>query len=179
MIFGLAYMILIFGVMMTGMIGLLSIQEQFLIPDFLRYILFFVGFIMCFVSLFMIHGRAMKTGVNHLLEFGKPSRIIWFYVHKDGSIKITPAVRDVEGQLYSKELDAQINEMKSYRLFDHSIRFVPEGIGHAVDLGMCLYAQLLKNKWGFGSLREARDNRKFYESKTKTVLSQEYCGEEQ
>jgi len=177
MIFTIGYMLLMFGVLMAGLIGLLPLQSQIFIPDIFRYVFFFIGFIMAFFGMFMIHTRAIKTGVNHLLETGKPNRIIWFYVYKDGSIKITPAMRDIEAQLYSPELDAQIHEMKSYRLFDHSVRFVPEGIGHAVDLGMCLYAQFLRTKWGFASLRKARKQRRFYESKTKPILSDEYLME--
>jgi len=177
MIFTISYILLLFGLLMAGLIGLLPLPQQFFIPDIFRYVFFLIGCLMAFFGLFMIQGRAIKTGVNHLLEIGKPNRIIWFYVYKDGSIKITPSMRDIESQLYSPELDAQIHEMKSYRLFDHSIRFVPEGIGHAVDLGMCLYAQFLKTRWGFASLRKARDKRKLLEPQSKTVLSEEYVKE--
>ena len=92
---------------------------------------------------------------------------------------ITPSMREVEGQLYSPELDAQIQDIKSYRLFDHSVRIVPEGIGHSVDLGKCLYAQFLKTKYGFENLREAREGGKRlfgkipFPPKTKPVVSTE------
>lgn len=126
------------------------------IPVMGKYMLFIMGTIIAFIGLFILQTRAMKTGANHLLEFGRPNNIIWFYVHRDGTIKITPALREIEGQLYSPELDAQIQDYKSYRLFDHSIRFVPEGIGHAADLDMILYVTLLKDKYGFNNIREAR-----------------------
>jgi len=157
MIFMLAYMFIFFGVVMGGIIGLMPLQEQLMIPDFLRYIFFFLGFILAFVGLSLVHSRASKTGAVHILEFGRPGKLLWFYAYRDGTIKITPSIRDVEGQLYNAELDAQIHDYKSYKLFDHSVRFVPEGIGHSVDLDYCLYTGLLKTKYGFASLREARE----------------------
>jgi len=175
MIFILSTMVIIFGAIMSGMSGILPITSLVGVPYFLRILLFMIGLILILVGLMMIYGRAVKTGAVHLLDWGRPNRIIWFYVYKDGSIKITPAVRDVEGQLYSPELDAQIHEMKSYRLFDHSVRFVPEGTGHAIDLGLCLYAAFLKTKHGFSNLRQARKSffNKFGIRTTKPVLSKE------
>jgi len=157
MLFMMAYMFIFIGVFLAGLFGLMPAQMQLDIPDALRMIMFMFGFLLAFVGVFLIQGRALKTGVNHLLEYGNPKKIIWFYVYRDGTIKITPAMRDVEGLLYSKELDAAVQDMKSYRLFDHSIRFVPEAIGHAADLDMCLYAHVLKTKWGFNNIITARD----------------------
>ena len=157
MLFMMAYMFIFIGVFLAGLFGLMPIDLQIGIPDVLRMIMFMFGFLLAFVGVFLIQGRALKTGVGHLLEYGNPKKIIWFYVYRDGTIKITPAMRDVEGLLYSKELDAAVQDMKSYRLFDHSIRFVPEAIGHAADLDMCLYAQVLKTKWGFNIIITARD----------------------
>ena len=156
MIFVFHYMLIFFGLLMSGVIGLMPIQEQFMIPGWLRFGMFGVGLILAIVGITMVHGRALKTGAVHLLEWGKPGKILWFYAHKDGTLRVTPAMREVEGHLYSKELDAQIMDLKSYRLFDHSVRFVPEGIGHSVDLGMCLYVAFLKNRWGFTNIRETR-----------------------
>jgi len=156
MMFFLAYMLLFFGVVLAGIVGLVPANEQFIIPTFFRYILFMVGSLISFMGLILLHGRAKKTGAHHLIEPGKPGLINWFLVYPDGDIKITPSVRDVEGQLYSKELDAQIQELKSYRIFDHSIRFVLEGTGHAADLGMCVYTKLLKTKYGYENLKQAR-----------------------
>jgi len=144
------------GIFMCGIIGLLPLDAQFMIPDMFRYIMFAFGGMISFIGFIILKSRADKTGAGHLLEFGRPGTINWLYIHKDGTIKITPAMREVEGQLYSPGLDAQIRELKSYRLFDHSIRFVPEGIGHAIDLDMVLYANLLKTKYGFASLKDAR-----------------------
>ena len=160
---------------MSGISGLLPLEAMVGVPYGLRILLFIVGIILVFVGLVMIYGRANKTGAIHLLEWGTPDKIIWFYIYKDGSIKITPAMREVEGQLYNQELDAQIHEMKSYRLFDHSIRFVPEGTGHAVDLGLCLYAMFLKTKHGFANLRQARKTffTKFGVKSTRPITSNE------
>jgi hypothetical protein len=131
---------------------------------------FFVGIVISFIGLFMLYTRAKKTGAEHLLDFGKPGTAIWFYFYRDGTLKITPSIREIGQTLYSKELDAQINDLKSYKLFDLNIRAVPEGLGHAVDLDMVLYSTLLKNKWGFSSLKEARESSKGY---GKDIISDE------
>jgi len=159
MIFMFAYMLVMFGLIMASLAGLMPASAQEMIPDFFRFILFFVGLILSIMGIMMLQTRANKTGANHLLEFGRPDRIIWFWVQRDGTVKITPAVKEVEGTTYSKDLDAIINDFKSYRLFDHSIRFVPEGLGHSVDLDVVLYCTLLKNKFGFANLREARNGK--------------------
>lgn len=156
MIFALVFIFTFVGMILCGIIGLMPLEAQFAIPDIFRLIMFMFGIMVVFIGLIIIHSRAQKTGAIHLLEFGRPGIINWLYVHKDGTIKITPGMREVEGQLYSPGLDAQIRELKSYRIFDHSIRIVPEGIGHAVDLDMVLYANLLKTKYGFASLKDAR-----------------------
>lgn len=158
MIFFLVFMLTFFGLFLCGIIGLLPLETQFIIPEMFRMIMFLLGCVITFMGLMILLSRAKKTGSNHLLEFGKPGTINWLYVHSDGTIAITPALREVEGQLYSPSLDAQIKDLKSYRIFDHSIRIVPEGIGHAVDLDMVLYANLLKTKYGFASLKDARKN---------------------
>ena len=156
MIFGLVLMFMVFGLLLAGLPGLIPGVLQHQIPDFFRLFFIMIGGVIQFIGFVILHGRADKTGCTHLLEFGKPGTINWLYVYKDGEIKITPSMRDVESQLYSKDLDAQIRELKSYRIFDHSIRIVPEGVGHATDLDMVLYANLLRSKWGFQSIRGAR-----------------------
>jgi len=176
MIFFMAFMLIMFGIIMAGIVGIMPIQTIIFVPYSMRITLFMVGLIIGCMGLMILWGRAKKTGGDHILEIGRPSKILWFYVYRDGTIKITPTMREVEGHLYSPELDAQIQDMKSYRLFDHPVRIVPEGIGHAVDLGMCLYAQFLKTKYGFENMREARDGRnKFipFMGGSKPILSNE------
>ena len=181
MMFFMAYMMLFFGIFIAGVVGLLPIESQFFIPGYFRILLFAFGMLVSYMGLIMIHGRAIKTGVHHFIEPGRPNKIMWAYVHRDGSIKFTPSMREVEGQLYCKELDAQIQDMKSYRVFDHPVRIVPEGTGHAIDLGMCLYAQFLKTKYGFANLKEAREGgfNIFGFPQSKPALSQEYVGEDE
>jgi len=180
MIFMMSFMLVILGLVMSGISAMLPIQTLSAVPYMFRIILFMVGVIMACMGFILLWGRAKKTGADHLLEPGRPSRILWFYVYRDGTIKITPAMREVEGQLYSPEMDAQIQDMKSYRLFDHPVRFVPEGVGHAVDLGKCLYAQFLKTKYGFESIREAREGKKFipFLGGKKQTLSKELTDED-
>jgi len=157
MIFFLAIMLMLFGFILAGISGILPIMMVAQIPLFLRIMLFVVGIIIAMVGYIILYGRADKTGAKYLIEPAKRGEHLWFYAYRDSSIMITPGIRKVESQLYAPELDAQIQEYKSYRIFDHSVRFVPEGIGHAVDLGMCLYAQLLKGRYGFERIEEARD----------------------
>ena len=156
MMFFMAFMLLFFGFMMASIPSMLPIELAASIPPGMRVALIFMGFLIACIGIIMLWIRAKKTGAEHILEPGRPGTIIWFYVYRDGTIKITPSIREVEGQLYSKELDAQIHDLKSYRLFDHSVRFVPEGIGHAADLDMILYVTLLKTKFGFSNIMEAR-----------------------
>jgi len=151
MILGFMFMLLMFG-------SIVSLMGFFMPAGFEAFSILFwgVGLSIQSVGAFMVWSRAHKTGVWHFLDPGRPGTIKWFYVERDGSVKITDSMREVEGSLYSKEMDALIKDMKSYKLFDHSVRFVPAGIGHSVDLDMCLYAHMLKTKWGFNNLREAR-----------------------
>jgi len=170
MLFSLSYIFLFVGLIMAGIMGLMPTGFQSVIPDIFRFVFFMFGCVLCFIALFLIQGRALKTGTIHLLDYGKPGTINWLYVHTDGTIEITPSLREVEGQLYSPKLDAQIKELKSYRIFDHSIRIVPEGVGHAVDLDMVLYANLLRSKNGITNLRQARDS---VFRKTEPIVSNE------
>jgi len=179
MIFGLVMMFLIGGILFASLPGLLPGSMQLVIPDIFRYLFFMIGTIISFIGFIILKGRADKTGTIHLLDFGRPGTINWLYVYKDGEIKITPSMRDIESQLYSKDLDAQIRELKSYRIFDHSVRIVPEGVGHASDLDMVLYANLLRSKWGFHSLRAARSGIRNYLINALTQEKQDELPEEQ
>lgn len=167
MYFMMAYMMTFIGIMLAGIFGLMPIDIYYTIPDFLKMMFLIVGMILSFFGLLLLHIRSIKVGANHLIAPGRPENILWFYVYRDGTIKITPSFRDVENQLYAKELDAQIHDLKSYKLFDHSIRFVPEGVGHTVDFDMCLYAYILKTRYGFSNILQARKN--IFGSKEKLV----------
>lgn len=162
MIFFFVFMLVMFGIIIAAIPGLTPLEVQAMIPDGFRILFFFLGIMISFIGLFILFTRAKKTGAEHILDFGKPGTAIWFYVYRDGTLKITPAIREIGQTLFSKELDAQINDLKSYKLFDHNVRIVPEGLGHATDLDMVLYTTLLKHKWGFSSLREARESNKGY-----------------
>lgn len=151
------YMLMSIGIIFSGFMSFLPTPYFQIVPPVFRYLFVIIGFIIANVGYVIVWGRLHKTGAKWLVNPPRRGEHIWFYVHRDGSILITPGVRKVESQLYSPELDAQIQEFKSYRLFDHSVRFVPEGIGHAVDLNMCLYATMSKGKYGFEKLQDARE----------------------
>ncbi|GAH35219.1 unnamed protein product, partial [marine sediment metagenome] len=151
MILGLMFMLIMIGYMVT-LIG-------FFMPtpyETLGIFFWMFGIMISFMGGYMVWSRAHKTGVFHFLDPARPGDIKWLYAEQDGSIKITASMREVESSLYSRELDALIKDLKSYKLFDHSVRLVPAGIGHSADLDICLYTHMLKNKWGYNSIREAR-----------------------
>ena len=160
MYFILAIMFVMIGVSIAGVCALLPLDMlvslELSMPGF--GILFVgMGLLLSMVGMIMLWIRAIKVGANHLIAPGRPDKILWFYFFKDDSVKIIPARRDVEGLLYSKKLDASVQEVKAYHLFDHPVRFVPEGLGHTADLNACLYAYFIKSKFGFKTIKEARE----------------------
>lgn len=152
----LSMMLIILGCFIAGITGLVNPLELYQIPGIMRVMPMFIGIIMSMAGFMLLMTRAKKTGVIHLLKPSKPGLINWLYVHKSGEIEITPSVREIEGMLYSPKLDAMIHDVKRYNIYDHNIRVVAEGHGHAEDLGMCLYATYLKKK-GFKDIFHARD----------------------
>jgi len=133
------------------------IPETMAFSMILKVMLMMFGFMLPFVGTVILYGRAKKTTAIHLINPSKKGECLWLYAYRDDYMMFTPGIREVESQLYSPELDAQIQEYKSYHMADHTIKVVPEGIGHAIDIGMCLYTQLMKNKWGFEKIQEARE----------------------
>lgn len=157
MYFLLAIMFVMGGVGIASAYSFLPLEVIYQMPPGFGTIMMGVGLLMAMVGIILLWIRAIKVGANYLINPGRPDRILWFYIFPDNSVKIVPAKRDVEGFLYSKKLDATVQELKSYHLFDHPIRFVPEGLGHTADLDACLYAYFLKSKFGFKSIKEARE----------------------
>ena len=68
------YMFFMGGLMLFAMSMFLPPE----IPVMGKYMLYIMGTIIAFIGLFILQTRAMKTGANHLLEFGRPNNIIWF-----------------------------------------------------------------------------------------------------
>jgi len=158
MFLGIAYACVIFGCIISGIIGLFSVDVQFIIPDFFRYLFFICGLFIAFAGVMFLHLRLRKTGVIHFVPPGSPKKIIWLYARKNGDIDIFPSVRKAEGQLYSKDIDGQITDVKSYRIHDHPVRVVAESIGHTLDLDFVMYVNLLQDKHGLKSLSAAREH---------------------
>jgi len=158
MFLGIAYACVIFGCIIAGIMGLFSADVQLIIPDFFRYLFFMCGLIIAFTGIMVLHLRMTKTGVIHFIPPGSPRRIIWLYVRKNNDIEIFPGVNKAEGQLYSKKIDGQIQDIKSYRMHDTPVRIVAESIGHTLDLDYVLYVNLLKDKYGLKSLKAAREH---------------------
>ena len=151
-------MSLIGGAIMGGLGWLTPPEMQMGIPGFFRILMFIIGLIFVFVGPLLVHMRAINTTTNHIIEPSKPGRINWLYAYKDGEIMFTPSMREVGSQLYNKELDAQIvADLKSYKMYDHHIRIVPEGLAFSQDLDYVLFADLLKTKHGYENLKEARE----------------------
>ena len=160
----LMMMMTIFGLLMVSLAGFLPPTPAF---GFLKLALMGLGFLLPFVGILMMTGRMSKVGIISLLNPAKPNEVIWFYIRKDGTVLITPAFRALEGMTKNpkmsrdlieggKRLAPMVQDLKSYRLFDHQVRFVPEDIGHTVDHRHVLYAKVLKNKYGFENIRDGR-----------------------
>lgn len=146
---GIMLLLVMFGLMICGVSGHapgIALQGLF----------FIIGIIIAFVGILILYGRAIKTGAIYLLQPAQPDNMIWFYIQRDGTVKITPAFRRIEGMSESKEMDSIIQDMKAYRIFDHQIRFVPEDLGHSADVKHCVYARIMKNKYGFESIKDGR-----------------------
>jgi len=144
------------GVIISSFCGLMPGDVQLVIPYYFRFLAFMVGMLISFIGIVILYMRTLSTGSNHLIAPGRPGTVLWFFVYADGEIRILPSKRTGEGQLYNAELDSQVIDVKTYSLGDHKIRIVPEVVGHAVDLDFVLYVNLLKNRYGFENLREAR-----------------------
>jgi len=152
----LSFIFILTGFMIGASGYILPLDLYFNIPDMFKLIMVFVGAIFVIAGYMLIILRAQKTGAIHLLKAGKPDRHIWFYIHRDSTVQITPSVRVAEGQLYNSDLDSQIISARSYRLADHNICIVPEVVGHGIDVDYVLYVNLLESIYGLENLKDAR-----------------------
>jgi len=159
MYFGITYILFLVGIVIASFCGIMPAEVQPNIPYSFRGLAFFIGSLICFMGLVLLWIRCKKTGADHLIRPGRPGLINWIYVYKDGEMRILPAIRAGEGQLYNPDLDAQVIDAKTYTMGDHRFRIVPEIVGHAVDLDYVIYADLLHTKYGFENLRQARKGR--------------------
>lgn len=150
------YILMLLGIVISSICGLMPVSVQLIIPFYFRFLAFMIGALMAFIGIVIVWIRARKTGAAHLIAPGRPGLINWFYIYGDGEVRITPGMRAGEGQLYNPDLDAQIPDVKTYSLCDHKIRFVPEVVGHAVDIDYVLYVNLMDSMYGFENIREAR-----------------------
>ena len=152
MLFARSWMLLLIGLVLMVFSTIFAIAIPFMI------VLFFtlIGAILIIVSLLFIQIRSYDGGIIHLLEDRKPKHINWLYVYGDYDIFVTPSIRQLEKHSYSKKLDQQIVDFKTYNFAGHKVRIVPEGVGHSVDLGKCLYATHAKQKWNIKTLNELR-----------------------
>lgn len=147
-------MIMIIGIALLVICILLG---WVLIPFIVVLLFMIMGVILILFSLLLIHMRATQSTLGYLLEDPVRGTVHWAYVYGDYDIRITPALRQLEKHSYSKKLDQQIQEFKTYNLAGHKIRIVPEGIGHSIDLGNCLYANFAKRAWNTKTLIELRN----------------------
>jgi len=159
MYFGITYIMFVVGIFISSFCGLMPADIQTKIPYEFRGLAFFIGLMVCFMGLVLLWIRCKKTGADHLIRPGRPGLINWIYIYKDGEMRILPAIRAGEGQLYNEDLDAQVIDAKTYTMGDHRFRIVPEIVGHAVDMDYVIYADLLHTKYGFENLRQARQGR--------------------
>lgn len=147
--FGMGVLVSFIGLMMGSLFSLLPID----VPPTISVSFFMFGSILFVVGQFMILIRLKKTGAIHLLDVGNPDKIIWFYIRKDGTVRITPSIRKAEAMLYNQDMDAHVPDIKGYQLADHQIRFILEETGSVADLDYCMYANVLRSKYGFENLQ--------------------------
>lgn len=155
MYFGLMFCMVLAGVLTCSIPGLVS---WYAIPPVEFVVIsFFVGIVLIMCGVMILAFRIQKTGASYLIRPAKPGYPVWFYIYKDGEVRIVGGERSGEGFVMCKDLDADIPDLKSYSLADHKIRFVPEGCAHAVDLDMVEYAQIIDRKHHFENIKKARD----------------------
>lgn len=152
----LSLLFIIAGFLLAASGYLIPMDVYFSIPDMFKLVLVFVGGIFTIAGWMILILRAQKTGAIHLLKPGKPDQHIWFYIHRDSTMQITPSIRVAEGQLYNSDLDSQIISARSYRLADHNICIVPEVVGHGIDIDYVLYVNLLESIYGLENLKDVR-----------------------
>jgi len=173
--FGIMFIMMLAGTTLASFISFMPGDIQYVIPYEFRFLFWFVGMMMAFVGVNILYRRCRIVGANHLINPGRPGTVLWFFFYRDGECRILPCKRAGEGQLYSADLDSQIIDVKTYSLCDHKIRIVPEVVGHAVDLDYVGYVDVLKTKWGFENMRQARQgwlNEKL--GKTKEIVDKEH-----
>jgi len=154
MYMGLSAVMIFMGLLVASFCGLARTWVP--IPASFSLLCFFFGFVLAFAGLMILFIRIHKLGLNWLIAPGRPWIQLWFYIYKDGEVRVTPGIRLGEGLLYSPKLDATIPDVRTYSFGDHKIRFVPEAMGHACDLDMVQYVQILRHKRGWTNMRQAR-----------------------
>jgi len=155
MILILLMMFMCFGLLLAYVAGNLPMM-MFLPDPTMSYMLLGMAFVISFVGFIIVATRAKKTGAGHLLDFGHPDKILWFYIQKNAIVKISSGAHGIEGISKNKELDLIVQDKKTYRIYDHTCVFVPEHIGHTVNAKHVLYAKELKQDEGFENLRDGR-----------------------
>ena len=156
MYFFFTFVLTLFGIIVAGICGLLPWETYVTVPSEIRYGMFVFGMILPIAGQFLLYMRADRVGATKLIAPNRPGTVLWFYIYRDNEIVITPALRSGEGQLYNDRMDSQVIDVKTYTLADKKIRIVPEIVGHAVDLDYVAYADLLRSRFGFENLKEAR-----------------------
>jgi len=168
MYFKLSVMLGFAGLMIASFLAIIPMP----VPIFLRAILFIFGAVLLLVGNMMLGMRLEKTGLIHLVKPGNPQTVNWIYVRKDGTIEIKPSMRKTGGFLYDKGEDIHVPDLRAYTLSDHQIRFVLEDTGKVSDLDYCVYASVLKHKYGFVNIRDMFN--KLLTSKGNYPVSEEF-----
>lgn len=153
MFFAKSYLFMFMGLIMCSV----AFMFGMIFPVLILWLpLFIVGALLIFISLARVHMDVLNSTLYNLIEETKPGYVNWIYVYGDGEMIATPAMRKLEMHSYSPKLDQQVREWKTYRFAGHTVRIVPEGIGHSVDLGKCLYVNYHKRVNGIRSIFDLR-----------------------
>jgi len=148
-----------FGLTLLGLfIIFLMIFLMILLPGLaiIWLLVLIVGVILNMMGLYTVYSRARGTTLYHLLEEPRRGWVNWMYVWGDREIEVLPAMKKVGRTSYSKDVQQQINDLKTYRFADHEVRVVPEGAQYSTNFKHCLYCEQAKKDWKVKSLKDLR-----------------------
>ena len=148
-----------YGLMLGGLVcTFLAFFLGFLLPIIILWLIVWgMGAVLIFASLFRVHLDALDSTLYYLMEEPQRGTVNWLFVRHDGEIEVLPAVRKIEKFSQNVKLDQQIKEWKTYRFAGHTVRIVGDGTGFSIDLGACAKVRQLKREYGIRNIFHIRN----------------------
>ena len=177
MIVGLIVAIAFGGFMIAMLPSLLAMAMSISFTPQQYMVITMLGGIMMFISPMIFLILAKRSSVIHLIETPRQGQVLWLYIQKGGSAYFVPSVRLAQAFLYSKGrgIVKDIGDESKISIGRHSVRIVLEKVGHTINPYMAQYASILKKKYGFKDLKQARNAGRFiYEGIVSEKAIKEY-----